>query len=80
MYALRSGPKKCLAVLLLLAVLFSASVPAFAANGFRYQHDPRENAAAMRDIVADESAVYGFRPSETGSLSMYAEASGRLTW
>ena len=74
MQALRSGSRKCLAVILLLAFLFSANVAAFAADGFQYQHDPRENAAAMRDIVADESAVYGFRPTETGSLSLYADA------
>ena len=27
----------------------------------------------MADIVADETSVYGFRPSETGSLKQYAE-------
>ena len=59
-----------LALLLALCLSFSA----FAANGFRYLHDPRENPAAMRDIVEDENAVYGFRPSATGSLKMYADA------
>lgn len=39
-----------------------------------YQHDPRDNSSAMADIVEDENAVYGFRPSETGSLSVYADA------
>ena len=39
-----------------------------------YQHDPRDNPSAMADIVEDENAVYGFRPSETGSLSVYADA------
>ena len=43
-------------------------------QGFRYEHDPRDNPHAMADIVADETAIYGFRPSETGSLSMYADA------
>ena len=74
MNAIKTGAGRCLAVLLLLAILLSAGVTASAANGFRYQHDPRENAAAMRDIMEDESAVYGFRPTETGGLSLYADA------
>ena len=41
---------------------------------FRYRHDPRENPAAMADVVEDETAIYGFRPSESGSLSVYADA------
>ena len=41
---------------------------------FRYRHDPRDNPSAMADIVEDETAVYGFRPSETGSLAIYADA------
>ena len=45
-----------------------------AADSFGYIHDPRENASAMRDIVADENAVYGFRPNDTGSLKIYADA------
>ena len=67
-------PKKWLAVLLLIALAVSASIPAFAAEGFRYRHDPRDNPKAMADIVEDESAVYGFRPSDTGSLKLYADA------
>ena len=74
MNALRAGSRKCLAVIVLLAFLLSAGVTSSAANGFQYQHDPRENAAAMQGIAADESAVYGFRPTETGSLSLYADA------
>ena len=66
--------KKITSLLLALTLMLCANAAAFAANGFRYRHDPRENAAAMRDIVADESAVYGFRPSETGSLKLYADA------
>lgn len=42
------------------------------AQPFRYEHDPRLNPSAMEDIVEDESAVYGFRPNETGSLKQYA--------
>ena len=74
MRLIKNKSNKWLAVILLIALIVSAGIPAFAAGGFQYQHDPRENAAAMRDIVADESAVYGFRPSETGSLSLYADA------
>lgn len=66
--------KRSPAALLALLLAFCLSLSAFAANGFQYQHDPRENPAAMRDIVEDENAVYGFRPSETGSLKMYAGA------
>ena len=42
-------------------------------GGFVYQHDPTDNPTAMKDIVRDENAVYGFRPSATGSLKQYAE-------
>lgn len=35
---------------------------------FRYEHDPRDNPSAMADIVEDETAIYGFRPSKTGAL------------
>ena len=40
---------------------------------FVYQHDPMDNPEAMKDIVRDESAIYGFRPSDSGSLKQYAE-------
>ena len=66
--------KKRIAVALLLALIFSSGITAFCADGFRYSHDPLDNPKAMQDIVADENAVYGFRPSETGSLKMYADA------
>ena len=45
-----------------------------AAESFSYEHDPRDNPSAMADIVADPDAVYGFRPSESGSLAVYASA------
>ena len=63
-----------LCVLLALALAVGAGAPAFASDGFRYRHDPRLNPGAMADIEADEAAVYGFRPSETGSLALYADA------
>ena len=56
------------------ALVMTSILLAAAAAGFAYQHDPRENPAAMADIVADPAAVYGFRPSETGSLKAYASA------
>ena len=43
-------------------------------NRTAYVHDPSDNPEAMKDIVKDETAVYGFRPSETGSLKAYADA------
>ena len=66
--------RRGLALLLIIALFSGFSMPAAAANGFRYIHDPTLNPAAMLDIVADETAVYGFRPSETGSLKLYADA------
>ena len=38
-----------------------------------YEHDPRLNPAAMKDIIVNPDAVYGFSPSPDGSLSSYAE-------
>ena len=66
--------RRAFAALLVIALVVGLSAPASAAGGFRYVHDPALNPSAMRDIVADENAVYGFRPSETGSLAMYAYA------
>jgi len=40
---------------------------------FTYRNNPEDNPTAMADIVADPNAVYGFRPSETGSLNMYLD-------
>lgn len=41
---------------------------------FKFIHDPADSPDAMKDIVKDEDAVYGFRPGETGSLKKYAAA------
>jgi len=43
------------------------------AQPFSYLHDPRLNPYAMADIVEDEEAPYGFRPSETGNLKQFGE-------
>lgn len=83
-------PAKMICMLVSLAFVLSAvSVSASGLHGmrneevtsgdatqqpFKYVHDPEDNPAAMADIVRDENAVYGFRPSETGSLKQYADA------
>ena len=45
-------------------------------NPMHYVHDPRENPVAMRDIVVNPEAVYGFSPStaEESTLKQYADA------
>ena len=45
-------------------------------HGFSYQHDPRDNPEAMRDIVVNPDAVYGFSPSpaEASTLKQYVDA------
>ena len=41
---------------------------------FTYEHDPRENPAAMEDIVENPDAVYGFSPNpESQRLGSFAE-------
>lgn len=41
----------------------------------KYIHDPRLNEKAMEDIVVDNSAVYGFKPSKDSTrLAEYADA------
>lgn len=67
-----------IAALLLCLALAAAAAPfALAAepapSGFRYNHDPRLNPAAMADIVWSPTAVYGFAPSPEGSLSAYVD-------
>lgn len=59
---------------MLLSAAFLIPEHTVAAAPFKYTHDPAVNSEAMKDIVEDETAVYGFRPSETGSLSAYAAA------
>ena len=41
---------------------------------FTYIHDPRENPEAMKDIIEDEAAVYGFSPDpESPRLGSFAD-------
>ena len=63
---------KLLSVITPLVLIMSVLLFACSEKKFKYEHDPRENTSAMADIVEDENAIYGFRPSETGSLAMYA--------
>ncbi|MBR4257023.1 MAG: hypothetical protein IKQ18_07630, partial [Clostridia bacterium] len=39
---------------------------------YEYEHDPMENESAAADIERDDNAIYGYRPTSTGSLKMYA--------
>ena len=42
---------------------------------FTYEHDPRENPEAMKDIVVNPDAVYGFSPSpESTRLKEFVDA------
>ena len=42
-------------------------------TGFHYVHDPALNPSAMKDIIADPAAVYGFRPDpDSARLGVYA--------
>ena len=63
---------KLLGIITILVLLTSVFLFACSEKKFKYEHDPRKNPSAMADIIEDENAVYGFRPSESGSLAMYA--------
>ena len=67
--------KKPLWIFLVSLIVSSAlCTSVMAAGGFAYRHDPTLNPYAMQDIVADENAIYGFKPNDTGSLKLYADA------
>ena len=69
-----------LCVLVCLCVILSAGAAADTGKTdrapFAYEHDPRDNPRAMRDIVYNPDAVYGFSPSkaEESTLKDYADA------
>ena len=69
-----------LCVLMCLCVILSAGAAADTEKTdrapFAYAHDPRDNPGAMRDIVYNPDAVYGFSPSkaEESTLKDYADA------
>ena len=80
---MRSTVKKVLSVMMIFSLLFvtgavlsehlNLSVSAADTAGtFEYVHDPRLNPSAMEDITEDKTAVYGFRPNDSGSLKQYA--------
>ena len=76
--------KKAVSLLLVLALVLCGWIAAAedagdcsdvqAYSGFTYIHDPRENPEAMKDIIENPDAVYGFSP-DPGSkrLGVYAE-------
>lgn len=72
--------KKLIVSIGLIAIMGSTvfTTPAVAAENdihIIYTHDPRTNEKAMEDIVVDNTAVYGFRPSEDSTrLAEYADA------
>jgi hypothetical protein len=56
-----------------LAVVLCACVTQAQAEPFRYQHDPCECPEAMKDIVVNPDAVYGFSPDpQSKRLGSYA--------
>ncbi len=57
------------ATILVLALVLCSC----ASSGFKYVHDPRQNPNAMKDIIVDPKAVYGFSPNpESSRLGPYA--------
>ncbi|MCR5522347.1 MAG: Ig-like domain-containing protein [Clostridia bacterium] len=58
---------------LIITLLSGLCLTSFAANGFKYVHNPLDNPAAAADIIEDNTAIYGFRPSESGNLSVYSD-------
>lgn len=51
-----------------------AETPAAQESGFTYEHDPRDNPEAMKDIVVNPEAVYGFSPDpDSTRLGTYAQ-------
>lgn len=71
--------KRVLYLFLLFVILINATsglsmVYAADTQKFTYKHDPMENETVRTDAIEDENAIYGFRPSSTGSLKMYADA------
>lgn len=51
----------------------SETTPVAQVSTFAYKHDPRNNPKAMKDIIVDANAIYGFAPSPTGSLKGFAD-------
>lgn len=63
-------------VLMALAMMlaFSACAAGKKNQGFKYQHNPEDNAKAMADIIVNPDAIYGFSPNpESKRLGVYAD-------
>ncbi|MBD5137270.1 MAG: hypothetical protein HDT39_15175 [Lachnospiraceae bacterium] len=39
---------------------------------FKYKHNPSDNPKVLEDAMEDSSAVYGYRPNDTGSIKSFA--------
>ena len=51
-----------------------SETPAAQESGFAYEHDPRDNPEAMKDIIVNPEAVYGFSPDpDSTRLGTYAQ-------
>ena len=72
--------KKKILSIVMAAVMVGVCIntPVLAAantTNIKYVHDPRINERAMEDIVVDNTAVYGFKPSKDSvRLAEYADA------
>lgn len=42
-------------------------------SGFKYKHNPSDNPKVLQDAIEDPLAVYGYRPRDDGSLSLFAK-------
>ena len=42
-------------------------------TGFKYEHNPSDNPKVLKDAIEDPLAVYGYRPRDDGSLSLFAK-------
>ena len=67
--------KKILIVMAILLLISGCSQNKETAKAaFQYVHDPRTNPEAMKDIIEDPDAVYGFAPSpDSERLKEFAE-------
>ncbi len=43
-----------------------------ATSGFKYEHNPSDNPNVLQDAIEDSNAIYGYRPSENGSVKAFA--------
>ena len=61
-------------IVLLLCLGLMSACRTGKGKAFKYEHDPRDNAEAMADIIENPDAVYGFSPDpESKRLGTFAE-------